>query len=86
MASPLPADSGSGGPPPIAGLRRSVSSVLLKTIPAWLVSMLVHIIVLLAMALVVNNVQKPGPPRLITATVPEAVSYTHLTLPTIYSV
>ncbi len=71
MASPLPADSGSGGPPPIVGLRRSVSSGLLKTIPAWLVSMLVHIIVLLAMALIVNNVQKPGPARLITATAPE---------------
>ena len=80
MTSPPPADS--GGPPPvarpavvapIAGPRRSFGSGLLKTIPAWLVSMLVHIIVLLTMALFVNKAPKPEAPRLITASAPGVV-------------
>jgi hypothetical protein len=39
--------------------------------PAWAISMLVHIIVLLSMALVVNEVPKPEAPRMITASAPE---------------
>jgi hypothetical protein len=39
--------------------------------PAWAISMLVHIVVLLSMALVVNEVPKPEAPRMITASAPE---------------
>jgi len=46
-------------------------STLLKTTPAWAISMLVHIVVLLSMALVVNEVPKPEPPRLIQASATE---------------
>ena len=74
MASPPPADLGGLAPvtgpdavSPHAGRRRSFGSSLLKTTPAWLVSMLAHIIVLLAMALVVHTRPKPDAPRLIMA-------------------
>jgi hypothetical protein len=55
----------------IAAPRRSSVSGLLAMAPAWAVSMLVHIIVLLSMALVVNEVPKPEAPRMITASAPE---------------
>ena len=55
----------------IAAPRRSSFSGLLTMAPAWAVSMLVHIIVLLSMALVVNEVPKPEAPRMITASAPE---------------
>ena len=61
-------------PPPVAEtpvLRRSAASGILMMAPAWAVSMLVHIIVLLSMALVVNEVPKPEAPRMITASAPE---------------
>ena len=46
-------------------------SGLFAMAPAWAISMLVHIIVLLSMALVVNEVPKPETPRMITASAPE---------------
>jgi hypothetical protein len=46
-------------------------SGLFSMAPAWAISMLVHIIVLLSMALVVNEVPKPEAPRMITASAPE---------------
>ena len=51
--------------------RRSFGGGLLKQTPAWAISMLVHVIVLLSMALVVNEVPKPEAPRMITASAPE---------------
>ena len=51
--------------------RRSLAGGLLKQTPAWAVSMLVHVIVLLSMALVVNEVPKLEAPRMITASAPE---------------
>jgi hypothetical protein len=65
-ASP-PAAAAAESPAP----RRSLGSGALMMAPAWAVSMLVHIIVLLAMALVVNEVPKPEAPRMITASAPE---------------
>jgi hypothetical protein len=55
----------------VAAPRRSVVGGLLKQTPAWAISMLVHVIVLLSMALVVNEVPKPEAPRMITASAPE---------------
>ncbi len=51
--------------------RRSLGSGLLKQTPAWAVSMLVHIIVLLSMALIVNDPPKKEAPRMITASAAE---------------
>jgi hypothetical protein len=53
--------------PPRAGLLGG----LLRNTPAWAISMLVHVIVLLAMALIVTETPKPDAPRLITASAPE---------------
>lgn len=58
-------------PEAVAAPRRSIGSGLFKQMPAWAVSMLVHVVVLLAMALVVNEPPKTEPPRLITASAPE---------------
>jgi hypothetical protein len=43
----------------------------LRTAPAWLISMLLHIVVLLSMALVVSDPPKKESPRLITSTASE---------------
>ncbi len=51
--------------------RKALGSGLLKQTPAWAVSMLVHIIVLLSMALVVNDPPKKEEPRMITASAAE---------------
>jgi hypothetical protein len=51
--------------------RAAFGSGLFKQMPAWAISMLVHVIVLLSMALVVNEPPKTEPPRLITASAPE---------------
>jgi hypothetical protein len=45
---------------------------LLKTTPAWAISMLVHIVALLAMALIVTPTPEKEKPRLITSSAPEA--------------
>jgi hypothetical protein len=47
---------------------QSLASGLLKQTPAWAVSMILHIAVLLAMALVVSDPPKEEKPRLITST------------------
>jgi hypothetical protein len=67
-------------PPPEAeddaddeGPRRSVGSAILKTAPAWAVSMLVHIVVLLSMALIVQEPPKEEKARVITSSAPEVV-------------
>jgi hypothetical protein len=46
----------------------SLSSGLLKQTPAWAVSMILHIVVLLAMALIVSDPPREEKPRLITST------------------
>jgi hypothetical protein len=51
---------------------RSAARGLLKTTPAWAISMLVHIVALLAMALVVTPTPEKEKPRLITSSAPEA--------------
>ena len=60
--------------PLAASPRRPQSSLLgglLRNTPAWAISMLVHVIVLLAMALIVTEPPKAEKPRLITASAPE---------------
>ena len=55
------------------GPRRSVGSAILKTAPAWAVSMLLHIVVLLSMALIVQEPPKEEKARVITSSAPEVV-------------
>ncbi|MCX7416848.1 MAG: hypothetical protein NTY25_10200, partial [Planctomycetia bacterium] len=50
---------------------RSLGANILGQAPAWAVSMLLHIVVLLSMALVVSEPPKQEEPRLITSTAPE---------------
>ena len=73
-AAPAPSAPASAQPAAVAETaapRRSLAGGFLKQTPAWAVSMLVHVIVLLSMALVVNEVPKPEAPRMITASAPE---------------
>jgi hypothetical protein len=49
----------------------SLAGALLKSTPAWAISMLVHIVALLGMALIVNPPPEKEKPRLITSTAPE---------------
>ena len=51
--------------------RRSIGSGILRQAPAWAVSMLVHIVVLLSMALIVQDPPKEEKPRVITSSAPE---------------
>jgi len=55
------------------GPRRSVGSAILKTAPAWAVSMLLHIVILLSMALIVQEPPKEEKARVITSSAPEVV-------------
>lgn len=67
-------------PPPAAeqhddaeesGPRRSAGSAILKTAPAWAVSMLLHIVILLSMALIGQEMPKEEKPRTIVSSAPE---------------
>jgi hypothetical protein len=51
--------------------RRSIGSGILRQAPAWAVSMLVHIVVLLSMALIVQDPPKEEKPRVITSSAAE---------------
>ena len=64
------ADGGGAEQPKPAG--RSMASGFLKQTPAWAVSMILHIVVLLSMALIVSDPPKEEKPRLITSTAPDA--------------
>lgn len=55
------------------GPRRSVGSAILKTAPAWAVSMLLHIVILLSMALIVQEPPKEEKARVIVSSAPEVV-------------
>ncbi|MFM8380366.1 MAG: hypothetical protein ACKOB1_13705, partial [Planctomycetia bacterium] len=79
-AAPAPAPA----PPPAAAAapadespaelpRRSSASGILRTAPAWAVSMLLHIVILLSMALIVQEPPKEEKPRVIVSTAPEVV-------------
>jgi len=48
-----------------------LSSTAVRQAPAWAISMLVHVVVLLAMALMVSEPPRKEAPRVITATAPE---------------
>jgi hypothetical protein len=50
------------------GPRRSLGSAIMKTAPAWAVSMLLHIVILLSMALIVQAPPKEEQARVITST------------------
>ena len=72
--APAPSAQPAAQPAAVAEItapRRSLAGGLLKQTPAWAVSMLVHVIVLLSMALVVNPVPTLETPRMITASAPE---------------
>ena len=72
--APAPSAQPAAQPSAVAEItapRRSLAGGLLKQTPAWAVSMLVHVIVLLSMALVVNPVPTLETPRMITASAPE---------------
>jgi len=61
-------------PPPAAEAPRgSAASAILRTAPAWAVSMLLHIVILLSMALIVQEPPKEEKPRVIVSTAPEVV-------------
>jgi hypothetical protein len=71
MAAAQAATTATAAVAEIAAPSRSVVSGLVGQTPAWAVSMLVHVIVLLSMALVVNEIPKQEAPRMITASAPE---------------
>jgi len=55
------------------GPHRPVAGGILRTAPAWAVSMLLHIVVLLSMALIVQEPPKEEKPRVIVSSAPEVV-------------
>jgi len=59
--------------PPAELPSRSAASGILRTAPAWAVSMLLHIVILLSMALIVQEPPKEEKPRVIVSTAPEVV-------------
>ena len=78
--TPAPTKAPPKTPPPAAEThddadgaapRRSLGSGILRQAPAWAVSMLVHIVVLLSMALIVQEPPKEEKPRTITSSAPE---------------
>jgi hypothetical protein len=71
-AAAAPAAATPAAEPAPSGRGPSVAATLLRTTPAWAISMLVHIIALLAMALMVTPPQEKEKPRLITSSPSEA--------------
>jgi len=67
--APVPAAATPSAEPP----RRSAASGILRTAPAWAVSMLLHIVILLSMALIVQEPPKEEKPRVIVSSAPEVV-------------
>ena len=79
-AKPVPAPQPPKAPPPAAqpaaaddSPRRSLGAGVLRQAPAWAVSMLLHIVVLLSMALIVQEPPKEEKPRVIVSSAPEVV-------------
>ena len=60
-------------PPADEAPRRSAVGGMLRTAPAWAVSMLLHIVILLSMALIVQEPPKEEKPRVIVSSAPEVV-------------
>jgi len=81
VAKPGPAPQPPKSPPPAAQPaaaaaadevpRRSLGAGVLRQAPAWAVSMLLHIVVLLSMALIVQEPPKEEKPRVIVSSAPE---------------
>ena len=72
-ATPAPAAAVAAAEPADEPPRRSARSSILRTAPAWAVSMLLHIVILLSMALIVQEPPKEEKPRVIVALPPEVV-------------
>lgn len=73
---PKPPAPPTSNPPPAGAeqpSRHSLGSSILLTAPAWAVSMLLHIVVLLSMALIVQEPPKEEKPRVIVSSAPEVV-------------
>ncbi len=68
-----PAEATLAAAPEADAPRRSAASGILRTAPAWAVSMLLHIVILLSMALIVQEPPKEEKPRVIVSTAPEVV-------------
>ena len=69
-----PAPAQAAAPPPADDApHRSSGAGILRTAPAWAVSMLLHIVVLLSMALIVQEPPKEEKPRVIVSSAPEVV-------------
>jgi hypothetical protein len=71
-ATPAPAQA-AASPPADEEPHRSVAGGILRQAPAWAVSMLLHIVVLLSMALIVQEPPKEEKPRVIVSSAPEVV-------------
>ena len=71
-ATPAPAQA-AAPPPADEEPHRSGGAGILRTAPAWAVSMLLHIVVLLSMALIVQEPPKEEKPRVIVSSAPEVV-------------
>jgi hypothetical protein len=74
--APAPPSAAAAAPaaePPAELPSRSAASGILRTAPAWAVSMLLHIVILLSMALIVQEPPKEEKPRVIVSTAPEVV-------------
>jgi len=72
-AAPAPPAPPAAAAPLAEAPRRSAASGILRTAPAWAVSMLLHIVILLSMALIVQEPPKEEKPRVIVSTAPEVV-------------
>jgi hypothetical protein len=71
-ATPAPAQA-AAPPPADEEPHRSGAGGILRQAPAWAVSMLLHIVVLLSMALIVQEPPKEEKPRVIVSSAPEVV-------------
>ena len=71
-APPAPATA-AAEPPAEPPQRSSAAAGVLRAAPAWAVSMLLHIVILLSMALIVQEPPREEKPRVIVSTAPEVV-------------
>lgn len=72
-AAPAAPAQAAAPPPADDAPHRSVAGGILRQAPAWAVSMLLHIVVLLSMALIVQEPPKEEKPRVIVSSAPEVV-------------
>jgi len=72
-ATPKPPAAAQQPPAAAEAPRGSAASAILRTAPAWAVSMLLHVVILLSMALIVQEPPKEEKPRVIVSAAPEVV-------------